>query len=155
MIERVQANKSVCAAAIRRSPVSTVLSTSKCKPWQQPNLGSSYLESVFQAAAAKLKVELTVPGLVQTIILSRIRWSHRSSLPRGRKHPFCSPPQASSASICARHIKEATSQLLKHYPPETPVAICFRLGWPDESGSTCISWTNGNCHWQSDSHNLY
>jgi len=35
--------------------------------------------SAFQAAAAKLKVELTVPGLVQTIILTRI--SGRTAVP--------------------------------------------------------------------------
>ncbi|MCX7596698.1 MAG: cobalt-precorrin-4/precorrin-4 C(11)-methyltransferase, partial [Fischerella sp.] len=35
--------------------------------------------SAFQAAAAKLKVELTVPGLVQTIILTRI--SGRTEVP--------------------------------------------------------------------------
>ncbi len=26
----------------------------------------------------------------------------------------------------------AQAKLLQHYPPTTPVAICFRLGWPDE-----------------------
>ncbi len=36
--------------------------------------------SAFQAAAAKLRVELTVPGLVQTIILTRI--SGRTEVPK-------------------------------------------------------------------------
>lgn len=87
--------------------------------------------SAFQAAAAKLKVELTVPGLVQTIILSRI--SGRTAVPVQEELASLAAHQASLCLyLSARHVEEATSQLLKHYPPETPVAICFRLGWPDE-----------------------
>ena len=87
--------------------------------------------SAFQAAAAKLKVELTVPGLVQTIILSRI--SGRTAVPALEELASLAAHQASLCLyLSARHVEEATSQLLEHYPPETPVAICFRLGWPDE-----------------------
>jgi len=88
--------------------------------------------SAFQAAAAKLKVELTVPGLVQTIILSRI--SGRTQVPAREELASLA---AHRASLClylsARHIEAAQNQLLEHYPPETRVAICFRLGWPDEN----------------------
>ncbi|MBF2002836.1 MAG: precorrin-4 C(11)-methyltransferase [Synechococcales cyanobacterium M58_A2018_015] len=87
--------------------------------------------SAFQAAAAKLKVELTVPELVQTIILTRI--SGRTHVPETEELASLA---AHRASLClylsARHIQEAQSKLLQHYPPETPVAVCFRLGWPDE-----------------------
>jgi precorrin-4/cobalt-precorrin-4 C11-methyltransferase len=87
--------------------------------------------SAFQAAAAKLKVELTVPGLVQTIILSRI--SGRTEVPAREDLASLAAHQASLCLyLSARHIEAAQSQLLEHYPPETPVAICFRLGWPDE-----------------------
>ena len=87
--------------------------------------------SAFQAAAAKLKVELTVPGLVQTIILTRI--SGRTGVPDREE---LSSLAAHQASLClylsARHVENAQAQLLEHYPVQTPVAICFRLGWPDE-----------------------
>lgn len=87
--------------------------------------------SAFQAAAAKLKVELTIPGLVQTIILSRI--SGRTSVPAREELASLAAHQASLCLyLSARHIEEAQTTLLEHYPPETPVAICFRLGWPDE-----------------------
>lgn len=87
--------------------------------------------SAFQAAAAKLKVELTVPGLVQTIILSRI--SGRTAVPATEELASLAAHQASLCLyLSARHIDNAQSQLLEHYPPETPVAICFRLGWHDE-----------------------
>lgn len=87
--------------------------------------------SAFQAAAAKLKVELTVPGLVQTIILTRI--SGRTQVPAREELASLAAHQASLCLyLSARHIEEAQSQLLEHYPSETHVAICFRLGWYDE-----------------------
>lgn len=87
--------------------------------------------SAFQAAAAKLKVELTIPGLVQTIILSRI--SGRTAVPATEELASLAAHQASLCLyLSARHIENAQNQLLEHYPSETPVAICFRLGWHDE-----------------------
>lgn len=88
--------------------------------------------SAFQAAAAKLSVELTVPGLVQSIILTRI--SGRTQVPATEELAGLA---AHRASLClylsARHVEVSQAQLLQHYPGETPVAICYRLGWPDEA----------------------
>jgi precorrin-4/cobalt-precorrin-4 C11-methyltransferase len=87
--------------------------------------------SAFQAAAAKLKVELTVPGLVQTIILTRI--SGRTQVPEKEELAALAAHQASLCLyLSARHIENAQTKLLAHYPADTPVAICFRIGWPDE-----------------------
>jgi precorrin-4/cobalt-precorrin-4 C11-methyltransferase len=87
--------------------------------------------SAFQAAAAKLKVELTVPGLVQTIILTRI--SGRTQVPATEELATLAAHQASLCLyLSARHVENAQAKLLEHYPAETPVAICFRIGWPDE-----------------------
>ncbi len=87
--------------------------------------------SAFQAAAATLKVELTVPGLVQTIILTRA--SGRTGIPEREELASLA---AHRASLClylsAHHAEDSQERLLAHYPPETPVAICYRLGWPDE-----------------------
>jgi precorrin-4/cobalt-precorrin-4 C11-methyltransferase len=88
--------------------------------------------SAFQAAAAKLQVELTVPEVVQTIILTR---------PTGRASAVPTVEDLASlaahrSSLClylaARHVETAQAKLLQHYPPETLVAICFRVGWEDE-----------------------
>lgn len=87
--------------------------------------------SAFQAAAAKLRVELTVPGLVQTIILTRI--SGRTEVPSTEELAALAAHQASLCLyLSAKHIETATVKLRQHYPAETPVAICFRLGWQDE-----------------------
>ncbi|MDJ0702952.1 MAG: precorrin-4 C(11)-methyltransferase [Leptolyngbyaceae cyanobacterium MO_188.B28] len=87
--------------------------------------------SAFQAAAAKLQVELTAPGLVQSIILTRI--SGRTQVPETEE---LSTLAAHQTSLClylsARHVDSAQAKLLAHYPSDTPVAVCFRVGWPDE-----------------------
>ncbi|WP_066376738.1 precorrin-4 C(11)-methyltransferase [Anabaena sp. CA = ATCC 33047] len=87
--------------------------------------------SAFQAAAATLKVELTVPSLVQTIILTRI--SGRTEVPAREELASLAAHQASLCLyLSARHVETAQAKLLEHYPADTPVAICFRIGWPDE-----------------------
>ncbi|MGF1457488.1 MAG: precorrin-4 C(11)-methyltransferase [Leptolyngbyaceae cyanobacterium] len=87
--------------------------------------------SAFQAAAATLNAELTIPGLVQSIILTRI--SGRTQVPEAEELATLA---AHKTSLClylsARHVETSQTQLLLHYAPETPVAICFRVGWPDE-----------------------
>lgn len=87
--------------------------------------------SAYQAAAAKLRVELTVPGLVQTIILTRI--SGRTEVPEAEELATLATHQASLCLyLSARHVEKAQMKLLQHYPATTPVAICFRLSWEDE-----------------------
>jgi precorrin-4/cobalt-precorrin-4 C11-methyltransferase len=87
--------------------------------------------SAFQAAAARLKVELTVPNLVQSIILTRAQG--QTEVPSSEDLASLA---AHRASLClylsAHHCSKAQEQLLLHYPPETPMALCYRLGWPDE-----------------------
>jgi len=87
--------------------------------------------SAFQLAAARLQVELTVPELVQTIILTRA--SGRTRVPAAEALASLA---AHRASLClylsARHVEQAQADLMTHYPADTPVAICYRLGWPDE-----------------------
>jgi len=87
--------------------------------------------SAYQAAAAALNQELTIPGLVQTIVLSRT--GGRTGVPERESLERLA---ALGASLClylsARHVEEVQRQLLQHYPPETPVAIGYRVSWPDE-----------------------
>jgi precorrin-4/cobalt-precorrin-4 C11-methyltransferase len=41
-----------------------------------------------------------------------------------------------AASLClylsARHVEAVEAELLLHYDPETPVAIGYRVSWPDQ-----------------------
>ncbi|MBW4539443.1 MAG: precorrin-4 C(11)-methyltransferase [Myxacorys chilensis ATA2-1-KO14] len=87
--------------------------------------------SAFQLASARLRVELTVPGLVQSIILTRI--SGRTQVPEPEELASLAAHQASLCLyLSARHVEASQDKLMQHYAADTPVAICFRLGWPDE-----------------------
>jgi precorrin-4/cobalt-precorrin-4 C11-methyltransferase len=87
--------------------------------------------SAYQVTAATLGQELTIPGLVQTIVLSRA--GGRTGVPERESLEHLA---ALGASLClylsARHVEEVQEELLRHYPPETPVAIGYRVSWPDE-----------------------
>lgn len=87
--------------------------------------------SAYQAAAARLRVELTIPGLVQSIILTRL--SGRTQVPAAEELAALAAHQASLCLyLSARQIQAAQAELMQHYPAATPAAICFRLGWQDE-----------------------
>ncbi|MEL4897445.1 precorrin-4 C(11)-methyltransferase [Crocosphaera sp. Alani8] len=88
--------------------------------------------SAFQAAAAKIGTELTIPDLVQTIILTRVSGS-ASQVPPAEELEGLAAHQASLCLyLAARHVKKSQEKLLQFYPSSTSVAICFRIGWPDE-----------------------
>lgn len=88
--------------------------------------------SAYQAAAARLQVELTVPELVQTIILTRAQ-GRASAMPNAENLASLA---AHGSSLClyltAKQVQAAQAQLLEHYPATTPVAICWRVSWPEE-----------------------
>ncbi|MFQ6537531.1 MULTISPECIES: precorrin-4 C(11)-methyltransferase [Aphanothece] len=87
--------------------------------------------SAYQAAASALQQELTIPGLVQTIVLGRA--GGRTGVPESESLARLA---ALRASLClylsARHVEEVQAELLRHYPPDTPVAIGYRVSWPDQ-----------------------
>ena len=87
--------------------------------------------SAFQLAAARLQVEFTIPELVQTIILTRI--SGRTQVPEREDLASLAAHQASLCLyLSAHHVENAQAKLMEHYPADTTIAICYRLGWEDE-----------------------
>ena len=87
--------------------------------------------SAYQATAASLGYELTIPDLTQTIILSRA--DGRTGKPEKENLQKLASIQASLCLyLSARHVEEVQSTLIKHYPANTPVAIAYRVTWPDE-----------------------
>ena len=87
--------------------------------------------SAYQATAASLGYELTIPDLTQTIILSRA--DGRTGKPEKENLQKLASIQASLCLyLSARHVEEVQSTLIKYYPANTPVAIAYRVTWPDE-----------------------
>ena len=87
--------------------------------------------SAYQVTAAALGAELTIPGRVQTIVLSRA--GGRTGVPERESLARLAALQASLCLyLSARHVEEVQSELLLHYPADTPVAIGYRVSWPDQ-----------------------
>ena len=87
--------------------------------------------SAYQATASALRAELTIPGLVQTIVLSRT--GGRTGVPQREELQHLAGLQASLCLyLSARHVDEVQTTLLEHYPADTPVAIGYRVSWPDQ-----------------------
>jgi len=87
--------------------------------------------SAYQAAAAGLSCELTIPGVVQTIVLGRA--GGRTGVPDRESLNNLAALQASFCIyLSARHVEEVQSTLLDHYPADTPVAVAYRMSWPDQ-----------------------
>jgi precorrin-4 C11-methyltransferase len=87
--------------------------------------------SAFQAAAAALRSELTIPEETQTIILTR--GEGETPMPSGESLTALAAHRASRCIfLSARLSRKVQDQLLTAYPPDTPVGILYRVSWPDE-----------------------
>ena len=87
--------------------------------------------SSFQAAAAALRSQFTIPEKVQTIILTR--GEGRTPIPEKEKlHLLARSQSTMCLFLSVSVIEDAQSQLLEHYPAKTPVAVCHKLTWKEE-----------------------
>lgn len=87
--------------------------------------------SAWQAAAAALRVELTAPGISQTVILTRA--AGRTPVPDGESLQRLG---ASRASLClylsAGMAETVCATLIPHYGADCPAAMVYHASWPDE-----------------------
>jgi len=87
--------------------------------------------SAFQAAAARLRSEFTVPELVQTIILTR--GEGNTPMPAGESLAELAQHRATLCIYLSAGLAEDVQrQLLLHYGPQTPLAVLYHVSWPDE-----------------------
>lgn len=87
--------------------------------------------SSFQAAAAELKSQFTIPEEVQTIILTR--GSGKTPMPEKEQLSKLAQSQSTMCIFLSAGIADKVqSELLVHYPPETPVAVCYKLTWKEQ-----------------------
>ena len=86
----------------------------------------------FAAAAAVLGRELTVPGLAQSVVLTRMP-GRASRMPEAERLATFAASGATLAIHLAIHAMDAiVEQLIPHYGPDCPVAVVMRASWPDE-----------------------
>lgn len=88
--------------------------------------------SSFLAAAAELRSQFTIPEKCQTIILTR--GEGRTPMPDKEKlHLLAQHQSTMCIFLSASIVDEVTKELLEGgYPPETPVAACYKLTWKEQ-----------------------
>ena len=86
----------------------------------------------FAAAAAALRSELTIPGVAQTVILTRYG-RRASAIPEGEQLADLAKHQATLViHLGAQAIEEIVATLVAHYGEDCPAAVVARASWPDE-----------------------
>jgi precorrin-4/cobalt-precorrin-4 C11-methyltransferase len=86
----------------------------------------------FAAAAAALRRELTIPGVAQTVILTR--YGRRASqMPGGEDLSSLAEHRSTLViHLGAQAIEEIVATLAPHYGAHCPAAVVARASWPDE-----------------------
>ena len=86
----------------------------------------------FAAAAAVLRRELTVPGLTQSVVLTRTSGRASSMPERERLATFAATGATLALHLSIHVIQEVTAELIPFYGSDCPTAVVFRATWPDE-----------------------
>ena len=87
--------------------------------------------SSFLAAAASLKREYTLPGVSQTVILTRMEG--RTPMPGGEKRRDLAKHHATMIIfLSVGMMDELAATLREEYRPDTPVAVVYKATWEDQ-----------------------
>lgn len=86
----------------------------------------------FAAAAAALGAELTLPGVAQSVVLTRTS-GRASAMPAGEDLVNFARTGATLAIHLSVHVLEkVVADLTPHYGADCPVAVVWRASWPDQ-----------------------
>ena len=86
----------------------------------------------YAAAAAEMGVELTIPEVAQSIILTRTAMKS-SSMPPGEDLDSLGRTGATLAiHLSIRNLREIERVLTPYYGTDCPVVVVYRVGWPDQ-----------------------
>ncbi len=86
----------------------------------------------FAAAAAALGAELTLPGVAQSVILTRTS-GRATAMPAGENLAAFAATGATLAIHLSVHVLDkVVADLTPHYGGDCPVAVVWRASWPDQ-----------------------
>lgn len=93
--------------------------------------------SSFSGAAAALNAEYTLPGVSQTLIISRM--AGRTPVPEGENLAALARHGASLVLFLSSGLLEQVQEELLRggYSPKTPAAIVYKATWPEEKVVRC------------------
>ena len=97
--------------------------------------------SSFCGAAAALNMEYTLPGVSQSVVLTRM--AGRTPVPdRESIASFAAHKAAMVIFLSAGMMEELSHELMRGgYDPDTPAAIVYKATWPDEKRILCTVGT--------------
>lgn len=86
----------------------------------------------FAAASAVLGQELTLPGLSQSVVLTRTQ-GRATSMPAGETLAnFGATGATLVLHLSIGNLAKVVAELVPHYGADCPVAVVFRATWPDQ-----------------------
>lgn len=86
----------------------------------------------FAAAAATLGAELTLPGVAQSVVLTRTS-GRASAMPEGETLAnFAATGAVLAIHLSVHVLPRVIAELTPHYGADCPVAVVWRASWPDE-----------------------
>ncbi|MEX2626191.1 MAG: precorrin-4 C(11)-methyltransferase [Ilumatobacteraceae bacterium] len=92
--------------------------------------------SSVSAAAALAGCELTIPGVAQSVVLTRLAAGTRASMPERESIEAYAATGATMAVLLSVSVVEQLAERLldgrSAYTPDTPVMAARRASWPDE-----------------------
>ncbi len=86
----------------------------------------------FAAAAAALEAELTLPGLCQSVVLTRTSGRATAMPPGENLAAFAATGAVLAIHLSIHVLDRVLSDLTPHYGADCPVAVVWRASWPDQ-----------------------
>src|SRR6201992_1683483 len=86
----------------------------------------------FAAAAAALEAELTLPGLAQSVVLTRTSGRASAMPERETLAAFAATGAVLAIHLSVHVLGKVIAELTPHYGADCPVAVVWRASWPDE-----------------------
>lgn len=86
----------------------------------------------FAASAAALKRELTLPGVAQSLVLTRTSGRASKMPERETLETFAASGATLAIHLSVHVLDRVVAALLPHYGADCPAAIVCRASWPDE-----------------------
>jgi len=94
--------------------------------------------SSFTAVAAAEALELTVPEVAQSVVLTRLEGGKTPMPPRERVREFAAHGTTMALFLSAARGKQLQEELLAGgYAGDTPCVVAFQVTWPDELVLRC------------------
>jgi precorrin-4/cobalt-precorrin-4 C11-methyltransferase len=89
--------------------------------------------SSFTAVAARIRRELTIPEVAQSVILTRLGGGKTPMPPREQVAEFARHQTTMALFLSAARSGQLQDELLSGgYPPDTPCVVASQVTWPDE-----------------------